>query len=155
MIFTYLSYLVLGITAAILIYVAYADLRYYAVSNIFILLLIGLFFLHGAFSGQLTTVYWNLGVSLLIFIFLLYFFAKNQLGGGDVKLLTVAYLWSGVSCALPLAILLLFFTLLYTVAVKIGWAPAMRSGDGRTRVPFAPAVAAAMIGIFMLGCLGP
>jgi prepilin signal peptidase PulO-like enzyme (type II secretory pathway) len=69
-----------------------------------------------------------------------------------VKILTVAFLWVGRDCALPLAILMLIFVLIHSVIAKLGWIEVERV-DGRMRVPFAPSVAGALIGTFMLGCM--
>jgi hypothetical protein len=42
------------------------------------------------------------------------------------------------------------------VAGKLGWVGLQQVGaDKRSRIAFAPSVAAALIGIFMLGCLAP
>jgi prepilin peptidase CpaA len=78
------------------------------------------------------------------------------MGGGDVKLLTVAFLWVGIGCALPFAVLLLLFAGMHVIATKLGWAETRQADDDeRKRIPFAPSVAAALIGVFMLGCLAP
>jgi prepilin peptidase CpaA len=45
----------------------------------------------------------------LMFVVMLAFYSIGWLGGGDVKILTVAFLWTGSSGALPFAILLSFF----------------------------------------------
>jgi prepilin peptidase CpaA len=118
--------------------------------------LAGLFVLHAFLSGRWPGIAWNVGLALLIFAVMLYFYSQNLLGGGDVKLLTVAFLWAGVDCALPFAILLLLFATVHVIAGKLGWVVLRRVGeDKRSRIAFAPSVAAALIGIFMLGCLAP
>ena len=89
-----------------------------------------------------------------MFAVMLFAYARNMMGGGDLKILTVALLWVGPHCALPFAILLLVFGGLHTLAAWLRWVDAQRS-DGRTRIAFAPAVAGALIGSFMLGCLQP
>jgi prepilin peptidase CpaA len=99
---------------------------------------------------------WNVGFALLIFAVMLYFYSQGLLGGGDVKLLTVAFLWAGVDCALPFALLLSLFATVHTIAGKLGWVEVQHLGqDKRSRIAFAPSVAAALIGIFMLGCRAP
>jgi prepilin peptidase CpaA len=78
------------------------------------------------------------------------------MGGGDLKLLTVAFLWVGMGCALTFALLLLGFSATHVVAVRLGWADARQTGHGEGgKIPFAPSVAAALISVFMLGCLVP
>ncbi len=78
----------------------------------------------------------------------------KMMGGGDVKLLTVAFLWVGPSCALPFALFLLLFVSIHTVAAKLKLVESQVAGE-RTQVAFAPSIAAALIGVFMVGCLKP
>jgi prepilin peptidase CpaA len=73
--------------------------------------------------------------------------------GGDVKLAAVAFLWTGIECALVFALLLLGFAVIHTAAAKLGLVVVRRGDDGAMRIPFAPSIAAALIGVFMLGCL--
>jgi prepilin peptidase CpaA len=152
----YLANSVLVITAAILFHAALTDLKRYQIRNELIVVLAWLFFLHAFLSGRWPGIVWNIGLALLIFAVMLYFYSQNLLGGGDVKLLTVAFLWAGVDCALPFAILLSLFATVHVIAGKLGWVVLQRVGeDKRSRIAFAPSVAAALIGIFMLGCLAP
>jgi prepilin peptidase CpaA len=76
------------------------------------------------------------------------------MGGGDIKLLTVAFFWVGLDCALAFAVLLCFFVSLHALVAKLGWAGSFASdADRRKRIAFAPSIAAALIGLFALGCL--
>ena len=143
---------VLVLTAAALFYAALTDLREYRIRNELILVLVGLFFVHAILSGRWAGIYWNLGAAAAIFLVALYFYSNKLMGGGDVKILTVAFLWVGVDCALPLAILMLIFVLVHTGVARLGWIEVERV-DGRMRIPFAPSVAAALVGTFMLGCI--
>ena len=43
------------------------------------------------------------------------------MGGGDLKLLTVAFLWTGTHCVLPFLIVLVIFASLHTLAAKLDW----------------------------------
>ena len=152
----YLADIVLVITAAVLFYVAVTDLKHYRIRNELILLLIGLFVLHLVLSGRWVNAAWNLGLAALVFAFLVFFYSRHWVGGGDVKILTVAFLWTGVDCALAFALLLLVFAWLHVVAARFGLvqSPPSEDGSGR-RIAFAPSVAAALIAVFMLGCLRP
>ena len=152
--FLILSHTVLVITAGVLFYVAFTDLKQYTIRNEFILVLTGLFFLHAVVSGRWVQMHWNLGFALVMFLLMLLAYARSMMGGGDLKVLAVAFLWVGLHCALPFAILLFIFGTLHTIAAKLGWVAAQQA-DGRTRIAFAPAVAGALIGSFMLGCLQP
>jgi prepilin peptidase CpaA len=146
------THLVLVLTAATLFYAALTDLREYRIRNGLILVLVGLFLVHAVLSGRWVGIYWNLGTALAIFLVALYFYSNKLMGGGDVKILTVAFLWVGRDCALPLAILMLIFVLIHTIVAKLGWIEVERV-DGRMRIPFAPSVAGALIVTFMLGCM--
>lgn len=156
-----LADLILVVTAALLFWIAVTDLRAFKIRNDMIVALLALFLFHAVASGRWTQVGWqigwNLGFALLMLAVMLVFYAKNWMGGGDVKLLAVAFLWTGVGCALPFALLLALLAALHAGAARLGWvrAPA-REGDPRARIAFAPSIAAALIGVFALGCLaGP
>jgi prepilin peptidase CpaA len=149
-----LSQVVLVITAGVLFYVALTDLKYFKIRNELILVLAGLFILHALLSGRWISAHWNLGFAALMFSIMLYFYAQNAMGGGDIKILTVAFLWVGVGCAFPFAILLALCAALHVASAKFGWADVQEVG-GRKRIPLAPSVAVAMILCFLLGCLHP
>ena len=148
------SQAVLILTAAVLFYVALTDLKHFKIRNELIIVLAGLFFLHAFLSGRWTTLHWNLGFAGLLFLVMLYFYSMKMMGGGDLKLLTVALLWAGPFCALPFALFLLLFICIHIIAVKLKLVEA-RVESGQNWLPFAPSIAAALIGIFMLGCLRP
>jgi len=151
-----LSTVVLVITAAVLFYAALTDLKHYKIRNDVVLVLALLFFVHAFVSGRLATIPWNVGFSALILLVLVYLYSRNWVGGGDVKLFSVALLWVGLDCALPFAVLLLAFSMIHTLAARFGWVSAPQiDGDERKRIAFAPSVAAALIVVFMLGCLRP
>ena len=148
------SQVVLVLTAATLFYVALTDLKHYKIRNEVILVLTALFFLHVVLSGRWTILHWNLGFAALLFLIMLYFYSMKLMGGGDLKLLTVALLWVGPFCALPFALFLLLFAGVHILAVKFKLAKAQLA-DGRTTLAFAPSIAAALICVFMVGCLQP
>ncbi len=145
---------VLLATVAALFYAAFIDLKHYKIGNELILLLIGLFFLYSLISDRWAAAAWSLGLATGIFLFLIYPYTRHWLGGGDVKMLTVAFLWCGIECAPPFVILLLLFVSLHTVAARFGWMGSQQfDDDRRQRIPFAPSVAAALIATILLGCL--
>ena len=147
-----LSHIVLVITAAILFYVALTDFKHFKISNELILVLAGLFVVHAFVSGRWVSAPWNLAFAGLMFGVMLYFYAQNWMGGGDVKILTVSFLWTGFRCAFPFALLLAVFAAVHAVAAKSGWVEVQQFGDQK-RIPLAPSVAAALILCFILGCL--
>ena len=139
---------------AALSYAAFIDLKHYRISNELILLLIGLFFLYSLVSDRWTAAAWHLALAAGILLFLIYPYARHWMGGGDVKMLTVAFLWTGIECALPFVILLLLFVSLHTIAAKFGWVGSQQiEDDRRPRIPFAPSIAAALIVTILSGCL--
>jgi prepilin peptidase CpaA len=145
---------VLILTATVLFHVALTDLKQFKIGNDFVLVLAGLFFLHAILSGRWVMLHWNFGFAVLSFLVMLYFYSMKLMGGGDLKLLTVALLWVGPFCALPFAILLLIFISIHIVAVKLKLSP-VRVVSGKDWLPFAPSISGALIGVFMLGCLRP
>jgi len=148
------SQVVLVVTAGALLYAAFTDLTEYKVRNELVLVLAGLFFLHALVSGRWITLHWNIGFALFMFAVMLYFYSQNLMGGGDLKMLAVAFLWVGLSCALPFAILMFIFGALHTLFAKLGWVR-YQEVNRRKRIAFAPSIAGALIGVFMLGCLQP
>lgn len=148
------SQVVLILTAAVLFYVGLTDLKHYKIRNELILVLTGLFFLHAFLSGRWTTLHWNIGFAALLFLIMLNFYSMKLMGGGDLKLLTVALLWVGPFCALPFALFLLLFICIHIVAVKIKLVGSQVI-DEKNWLAFAPSIAAALISVFMAGCLRP
>jgi len=148
------SQVVLILTAAMLFYVALTDLKHYKIRNEVIFVLAALFFLHVVLSGRWTVLHWNLAFAALLFLIMLYFYSMKLMGGGDLKLLTVAFLWVGPFCALPFALFLLLFVGIHILVVKFKLGEAQIK-NGRTHLAFAPSIAAALISVFMVGCLRP
>jgi prepilin peptidase CpaA len=148
------SQVLLILTAAVLFYVALTDLKHFKIRNELILVLTALFFLHAIVSGRWTSIYWNLGFAALLFLVMLHFYAQKMMGGGDLKLLAVALLWVGPFCALPFALFLLLFVCIHISAVRLKILKAQVVNEKKW-LPFAPSIAAALIGVFMIGCLRP
>ncbi|HEY4797514.1 MAG TPA: prepilin peptidase, partial [Bacteroidia bacterium] len=113
------SQAVLLLTGGLLFYMALTDLKHFKIRNEFVLVLAALFFLHAFVSGRWVIIQWNFGFALLLSLIMFYFYLKNMMGGGDLKLLTVALLWVGPFCALPFALFLLLFVCIHIVAVKL------------------------------------
>ena len=149
-----LSHVVLVITAGVLFYVALTDFKYFKIRNELILVLAGLFIVHALLSGRWVSAYWNLALAAFMFAVMLYFYAQNLMGGGDVKILTVGFLWIGLDCALVFAVLMAIFATVHVAAAKLGWVKVQQAGKHK-RIPFAPSVAGALIVCFMLGCVQP
>jgi prepilin peptidase CpaA len=148
------SYFVLVVTAGTLFYVALTDLREFKIANELVLVLAGLYVVFAVLSGHWRQMHWHVALAALMFGFMLYFYSQNLMGGGDVKMLTVAFLWVGIECALLFAIFMLIFVGIHTGAAKLGWLK-VQEVQGRQRIAFAPSIAGALIATFMTGCLQP
>jgi len=148
------AYLIVVIATATLIYAGVTDLRYFTIRNSLVLFLILLYLLHAAITWRWMQAPADLVLVATIFLIGLVFYASGTLGGGDVKLLTVAFLWVGMRGALPLAALLAIFSLLLAIAGLAGWIKTRGVGS-RRRIAFAPAIAGALAGAFLLGVVQP
>jgi prepilin peptidase CpaA len=148
--------IILAVTAGVLLYIAIVDLKRYTIGNTQILALVVLLLGYTAVTGRWSVLAWNVGIATLLFAVLLYFYSRSWMGGGDVKMLTVAFLWTGSDCALLFSILLCFFASIHGAAAKLNWVRFQNAAeDKRPRIAFAPSVAAALIGTFLLACLHP
>jgi len=145
----FLAQVVLIITATTLFYVAINDLREFKIRNEVVITIACLYGLYAFFSGEWVDAYRNVALALFMFVFLLFFYARSWLGGGDVKILTVGFLWVGDRYAMPFSILLLIFACIHVGAARLGWVRVRYSG-GTTLLAFAPSVAGAVIGVFVL-----
>jgi prepilin peptidase CpaA len=148
-----LSQIVVILTGAVLFYVAFTDFKHYKIRNEVVLVLAALFLLYVFIIGSWATLAWNSGFAALAFLFMLVCYSTGLMGGGDVKLLTVALLWVGPFCAVPFAIFLLFFASIHTLAAKLKLVEALVDNGGKQRIAFAPSLAAALITVFLVGCL--
>jgi prepilin peptidase CpaA len=149
-----LSLWILVITAVTLFWVALTDLREFKIRNEFVAVLIVLYLLYALCSGAWVSMQWNFAFALLMLLGGAYAYSLQQIGGGDLKLLAVAFLWTGPWYAAPFVILLLIFTGVYYLAARFGFAAAHRTAAG-LRIPLAPPLAGALIGALALGLVAP
>jgi Flp pilus assembly protein protease CpaA len=143
--------------AAVLFYVGFTDFRTFKIRNDVILLLLVLYvlFVPVAVYGldrPWFEILWNVVLAASMFAVMLWFFAHRVIGGGDVKFISVVFLWVGTRSALLFSALLLLFIGLHLAAVRMGWAQT-KPMAGRHAIPYATSVAAALISIIMLGRL--
>jgi prepilin peptidase CpaA len=147
------GYFVLVITSALLFQAALTDLREYKIRNELVLALAGLFVLYTVLTGHWANLKYDVPFAALMFVGMLGFYNLGWIGGGDVKILTVALLWAGLSSALPFAVLLALFCSAHAFAAKFGWVRSQTTDGGSRRIPYAPSIAAALICTFMLRSL--
>ena len=141
---------ILLLTAGTLFWVALTDFRNFKIPNEAVLVLAILYFLYAAVSGRWPLIPWNLGFAILMLAGMTYIYSMKQMGGGDIKLLAVAFLWTGPWAVLPFTLLLLLFIGIHYLAARMGWAAAKRSAAG-LRIPLAPSIAGALVGTFAIG----
>ena len=138
----------IGLALALLVSI-YTDLKsrmLYNNVNIIIALMAPLFWYA---TGTLTFagVGFHLLFAACIFLFFCIFFALGQMGGGDVKLLTVMALWFDFQGVFALA----FYTAIYGAVVTIVfWARhKLTKSKAKLRVPYG--VAIALSGFTLIG----
>ena len=149
-----ISLWILFVSSTVLFCAAITDLKEFKIRNEIVLLLTGLFVAYALTSGRLTLLPINLAFASLMLLVLLYAYAREQLGGGDLKLLAVAFLWAGPWLTAPFLVFLLAFTgLAYSAAIR-GWIPSQVT-DAGLRMPLAPPIAAALIGTFAVYLIAP
>jgi prepilin peptidase CpaA len=146
------SLAVIAATTTLLAYMGLKDSRTFRIHNRSVLFLAVLFLLYAGISGQWATLAWNVAFATLMFGILLLPYRYDAIGGGDIKMLTVAFLWTGLHCALLFSLLLFGFGVLSITAVKLGLVDAPIK-NGRTRIAYGPTISAALIVTILLGCL--
>lgn len=149
------SVLVLVIASALLFNAAWTDFHEYKIRNELVLALAGLFVLYSVLTQNWAGLAWDVAFASLMFLVMLALYAMGWLGGGDVKVMAIAFLWTGLSDAFTFSILLALFCGMHGLAATLGWVRSQEAEGSRRRIPFAPSVAAALICIFVLRALRP
>jgi prepilin peptidase CpaA len=144
--------LVLIVTAGTLFYVALTDLRQFKIRNEVVAVLAALYVLWALLTGRWVAMHWHVALAAGMFVIFFVAYAHSVLGGGDIKLLTIAFLWTGIECAMVFAVLMLVFALIQLGFVRLNWIRHKKVGD-RKKIPFGPAIAGALIVTIMSGCL--
>ena len=138
----------IGLALALLVSI-YTDLKsrmLYNKVNIIIALMAPLFW-YATGTLTLTGVGFHLLFAIAIFLFFSIFFALGQMGGGDVKLLTVMALWFDFQGIFALA---LYTSIFGAVVTIIFWARhKIKKSKSKLRVPYG--VAIALAGFTLIG----
>ena len=132
-----------------LAWIAYNDLLRFRIPNVAVLVLALGFVIACLVKGRVDLLVAHGIYALAAFILLIGAFARGVIGGGDAKLLAVALLWIGLEDSLVFALLLLASVLIYAAGARFRILPARRNGS-RMRIPFAPCIAAAWLGLIAL-----
>lgn len=146
-----------GVSATLivlLIWIAREDLRRFRIPNRLVLALAAGFAPACLALGRSDLLLPHALLALAALIVLVGMFAAGLVGAGDAKLLAAALLWIGPDGTTVFAALLLVAVLGYIAGAYLRLLPAQRTCGG-VRIPLAPCIAAAWIGLIALGRLLP
>lgn len=134
--------------AALLLYVVVDDLRAYRIRNGVVLALLAVSIAAIVAGGGWRALGPHVLFGVAGFLLLLLGYTRNLLGGGDAKLLSVAFFAIGPDDALLFSLALLCLTTLYWLGAKVGALPYRRI-DGRMQIPFGPSIAGGWIAVLL------
>jgi prepilin peptidase CpaA len=100
-----LHHAALAVFSGLMLVAAFEDFRRLAIPNWLTLALCLLWPLFLLSSPDLWSALGAIGCALAVFAVGALCFARGYVGGGDVKLLTVATLWAGTAAAIPLLVM--------------------------------------------------
>jgi prepilin peptidase CpaA len=134
---------------AVLLYVIVDDLKNYRIRNEVVLLLVGLFVLECFLASDWSRflAHGLFGAAMFGLLLLLYHF--GWMGGGDIKLLCVAFLSLGMNRSSVFALFLSGFAVAYAVGAHFRVLPFRAVGSSR-KVPYGPTIAAAWLATLFL-----
>jgi prepilin peptidase CpaA len=135
---------ILAAVAALLTFVVVDDLRNLRIRNEAVVALALLFLFDTVLTGHYREGLAHAAFAAVMTSLILVFYAKGVMGGGDVKLLGVAFLWLGTEHSFVFSLLLLVFTLAYALLGKLGALPRQMVA-ARAKIPFGPSIGAAWL----------
>ncbi|MDV7340378.1 prepilin peptidase [Terasakiella sp. A23] len=94
----------LSLFAAFLLVAALEDVRRYRIPNVVIVILAAIYPVYIFVAPFEVSFAWSFGVATTFFLIGVGLFAAGIMGGGDVKLMTVAGLWAGLEGLFPFLI---------------------------------------------------
>jgi prepilin peptidase CpaA len=103
-----------------------------------------LFLLRAALGGRYAEALSHAGFAAVMFAVFVFIYIRGLLGGGDVKLLGVAFLWLGTETSFLFSLFFLAFTILYALLAKLGAVP-KRMVLAQAKIPFGPCIGAAWL----------
>jgi prepilin peptidase CpaA len=129
----------------VLIYIAIEDMLRFKIANESIFVLTLLFLVFSLVSGALWPPLWHLLFGAVMFALVLTLYSFGVFGGGDAKLLSVAFLWIGAQNAALFCLLLSLAAIIYFVLVRLFHIlPGKITATG-FMIPYGPCIAAAWI----------
>ncbi len=126
-----------------LVLIAIGDFKGWRISNKANAALAATYLVFAAFLSTPGAIVVHAAFAAVMFALMLYPFARGWLGGGDVKFLAAAFLWTGPECASVFGIAMLPPMIVYLILARMGAARARKEGRLH-RVPFGP------VGVFAL-----
>jgi prepilin peptidase CpaA len=129
---------------ATLLFIVCDDLRNYRIRNEIIAFLAVLFVVDVIVRGAYYEGAWHAAFALVLFLIILGLYTYRLMGGGDAKLLAVAFLWLGLDNSTAFSLFLVCTTVLYVLGARWGALPSQKQARG-TRIPFGPAIAVAWL----------
>ncbi len=127
-----------------LIFVILDDLKNFRIRNGAVIFMAVLFLADAITRGQYHEALDHLGFGGMMFLLILGVYAMGMMGGGDAKLLAVAFLWLGVGAATVFSVLLLILTLVYWLGAYLSVFP-KKIVSGKMKIPYGPAIASAWL----------
>lgn len=135
--------LILMIAVFQLYLIARHDLQQLRISNRANLLLVITYLPYAVLTQNMGEIAMHVMTAGLFFFALLWPFARNMLGGGDVKFLSVAGLWIGPNGLSLFMVALLASLIVYLVCARLGFLRMHQDGKLH-RIPFGPSGAFAL-----------
>jgi prepilin peptidase CpaA len=115
------------------------------------MILVALFFTFSLPTSGVWPTFWHVIFASAIFVVILGVYSLGALGGGDVKLLSAAFLWMGAENASLFCILLAAAATAYLIIYRaFRILPIKLNAKGGIMVPYGPCIAAAWIGTEIL-----
>lgn len=145
-----LEALLIGVLGPQLVLIAIGDLRGWKIRNAANLALAATYVGFALFVSDVWTLAAHAAFALVMFALMLFPFSRGWLGGGDVKFLAAAFLWTGLECASTFSLALLPPMLVYLALIRLQLVPVKREGR-LNRVPFGPTGALAL-GVTLAVC---
>ena len=130
----------------VLIYVAIEDMLRFKIANESVMVLALLFLVFSLVSGALWPPLWHLLFGAVMFAFVVAVYSFGVIGGGDAKLLAIAFLWIGAQNASFFCILLTLSAGVYLVLQRLFHIlPGKTNAAGQFMMPYGPSIAVAWI----------
>ncbi len=114
-------HLAIGLALCVLLMIVVVDdLKYFTIRNATVLALVGLFAVKSVAARRNELLPGHLAFGGAVFCLLLLAYAANLAGGGDIKLLSAAFLWFGLPCSAAFSVALVVTTLAYSLIARMG-----------------------------------